>query len=621
MEDGELRTFFGYLLTLLLVPLFSILIILTFKEWSSFQPLLTYLDRHVALKEIRLPQNSYITAADGTVISEIQREQNREYLEYEQIPQFIKDVFVTIEDRHFFEHSGIDAVAISRAILVNSQNQSIEQGGSTITQQLARNLFLNHEKTYNRKLSELLYSYQLERQLSKEEILELYLNAIYFQNGAYGIQAASRYYFQKPVSKLSKAEMAFLASIPNNPSLYDPLKHFDQTKERQIRILEQLLEVKKISKAEFDQLKNEKILLKIRKRIDLYPDYVTYVESELKELVAQSEGMTAELESKDAVRRAKAEAKLNEKVTKLLQSGVTIHTALDKSLQDKVKRTIENELTYPNVQGAAVVIQHHTHELVSLIGGKHYKKYTFNRAFQSFRQPGSAIKPLLVYAPYLDRTGADLNDRVNAGAFCHKGYCPQNYGGAVYGQVTLKRAFAHSYNTPAIRLLQATGIKNSFSYLKPFRFSMVTEQDHVLSAAVGGFSYGISPLELTSAYTSFQDGSYQPARAIRKVTDRNGTILYEWKDKKVRVWKDATVTKMKELLHSVVTEGTARKAYYKTSYIGGKTGTTNDVKDLWFVGMDETYTTGVWIGKDQPKSLEKIASQAPHLKIWKKIMQ
>ena len=268
-----------------------------------------------------------------------------------------------------------------------------------------------------------------------------------------------------------------------------------------------------------------------------------------------------------------------------------------------------------------MVIQHHTHELVSLIGGKNYKKNSFNRAYQSYRQPGSAIKPLLVYAPYIEETGASITSQVSGANYCKNGYCPENYGGASYGMVSLKRAFARSYNTPAIRLLEATGIKTSFNYLQTFQFKKVIKQDQQLAAAIGGFTYGMSPLELTRAFTSFNDGSYQPARAITKITDRQGKTLYKWKDKSKQVWSESTVTKMRQLLHEVTVSGTAKGAYFPTGYIGGKTGTTNDYKDLWFVGLTDDYTTGVWMGKDTPASIEYLSKGSPQVKIWRNISQ
>jgi penicillin-binding protein 4 len=616
-----MRTFLGYVFITILVPLLILLVFLSQKELNHVQSFNGVLDKKIPGGKVELPQTSYIKASDGTLIAEMSSLQKRVYLSDQEIPLFLKDLFVTIEDRHFYQHSGIDAAAISRAIVVNSKSDSLAQGGSTITQQLVRNVYLTQEKTYNRKLTELLYSYQLERTLSKAHILELYINAIYYQNGTYGIESASRFYFSRPAKNLSKAQLAFLAAIPNNPNLYNPLKHADATKKRQERILSQMVQANKLTKDEYTKISKEPIVLKLGHQSDRYPDYSDYVKSELKNLVAHSEGLSVRLHSPDFTIRKKASKELNNKVAHLLESGVTIQTALDTATQERAKLAVQNRLSSTSIEGAAVVIQHHTHELVSLIGGKNYKKNSFNRAYQGYRQPGSAIKPLLVYAPYIEAKNASILEGISGARYCKNGYCPKNYGGKIYGTVTIKKAFANSYNTPALRLFEKTGIKKSFSYLDKFHFKQVNENDHSLTAAVGGFTNAISPLELTNAFTSFEDGSYLPAHAIRKVTSGGGKVLYQWKGKPAKVWKPETVAKMRELLHEVTVNGTAKKAYFPAEYIGGKTGTTNDVKDMWFVGLTKNYTTGVWIGKDIPASIEYIQHSYPNLSIWRDINQ
>ncbi|WP_409302467.1 transglycosylase domain-containing protein [Peribacillus sp. SCS-155] len=616
-----MRTFLGYVMIAFLIPLLSILFILLYGELDKAEGIHTVLQEKIPVDSIELPQTSYIAAADGTVISEISGPEKRVYLPGNNIPTFLKDLFVTIEDRQFYHHSGIDAAAISRALVANTRSNSIEQGGSTITQQLARNLFLSPEKSYNRKLTELLYSYQLERTLSKAKILELYINAIYYQNGVYGIESAARFYFDSHTTDLSKAQLAFLAAIPNNPNLYNPLKHFDSTKKRQERILDQMVQTGKLSKSEYNNFVKEQIILKHPDFEDHYPDYSDYALAELKALIASSEGYEKKLENPNEKVREAALKELNTRVGRLLESGITIHTALDKNIQRQAVQSVNGQLGGASIEGAVVVIQHNMHELVSVVGGKHYKKNSFNRAYQSFRQPGSAIKPLLVYAPYIEENDAAISQLVSGAAYCRNGYCPKNYSGNNYGMVTLQEALAKSYNTPAVRLLEETGIKKSFGYLKPFQFEMVNQKDHHLPAAIGGFNVGVSPIELTNAFTSFNDGTYEKARAIRKVTGKDGKILYRWNDKPKMVWDGSTVYKMKILLNGVVTSGTARKAYFPSKYIGGKTGTTNDYKDMWFVGLTDRYTTGVWVGKDQPGSIEYLQAKSPALQIWKQINQ
>jgi penicillin-binding protein 4 len=306
-----------------------------------------------------------------------------------------------MEDEHFYNHRGFDITGIARAIWVNAQSDSFEQGGSTISQQLARNLFLSNEKTYNRKLKELLYSYQLERKHSKEKILELYANAIYFQNGIYGIETAAHYYFRKSVQHVSLAEIAFLCAIPNNPTLYDPLKNYENTKKRQKLILAKLLEKGFITKEEQQQAVKEQIQIKQKEHIDLYPDYVTYVHYELKELISRQEGFHEKINNaKNDADKEKIERQLNDQVKHLLASGIKVYTGLDQNIQRIATQSLQHHLP-GKIEGAAVVIDHSTHQIAAIVGGKQYKKNSFHRGFQAYRQPGSAIKPLLVYGPLL----------------------------------------------------------------------------------------------------------------------------------------------------------------------------------------------------------------------------
>ncbi|WP_050616222.1 transglycosylase domain-containing protein [Bacillus testis] len=614
-----MRTFFGYLMVILMLPLFILVVQLFHVEWENVIPVTSMIEDKVRLSANPLSTLSMIKSDDGTTFSAISTGETRIYLPFAKIPQLAKDTFVVSEDRSFFKHDGVDVSAIARAFIENARHNSIEEGGSTITQQLARNLYLTQEKTYNRKFSELLYAYQIEKRYSKNQILEQYINAIYFDNSVYGIEAAARYYFDTTAGKLSPAQIILLAAIPNNPSLYDPFRHPEQAKHRQERLINQLVQQNKLTKQQGSAIAASPIHLKKGTIVDLYPDYAAYVEREFKQLVADQEGFTQALNSNDLQIRAKAEKRLDIRVKDVLASGVSIYTSLDQRIQTRAQNALQTYLPDKETEGATAVILHDTHELVSLTGAKEYKKYSFHRGYQSYRQPGSAIKPLLVYAPYLELTGAGIDELINAGPFCSKSYCPENYNHARYGYVTIRQAFAHSYNTPAVRLFQKAGIQKSFAYLNAFRFKKITAADYALPAAIGGFTYGMSPLELTSAYTSFADGSYQQPVAIKYVKDSSGHTLYSWHKPRTRVWSDKTLQKMRTLLHSPMTEGTAVKANIPSAgYIGGKTGTTNDYKDLWMVGLDKHYTAGVWVGKDSPGSLQY--TKAPHLAVWKAIM-
>ncbi|WLD94011.1 transglycosylase domain-containing protein [Alkalihalobacillus sp. AL-G] len=581
-----------------------------------------YIKENVKIGSINVIESTKITGLNDMVIDTLYGTAHRVYIPYEQLPRNVINAFIAAEDQHFFDHPGIDGAAIIRAFVVNAKSGSLEQGGSTITQQLAKNLYLSNTKTYERKINEAFLSYQLEQQLSKEKILELYSNVIYFGNGVYGIETASRFYFGKSVEQLTIAETALLCGIPNRPAYYDPIEHLDQTLERQHHVLSKMHEQGFISQKQYEQALREQIQLNVTRPHHFFPDYVSYVLDEFEQLVSKKEGFAERInKAKSSGEKQKVRNELKGRVYELIyEQGIRIHTSLNAELQTIAEETIRTSL--PNgVEGAFVIIDHMSQQIVALIGGKEVGRADFNRAYQAYRQPGSAIKPLLAFAPYIEVRSTPLNVPVDASPFCKKDYCPSNYGQAVYGMVSMREAIGSSINTAAVRMVEAIGIEKAFSFLAPFTFEKVLEQDQHISSVLGGFTYGVSPLELTDAYTTFShNGTYQPARAIQSVTTPNGKVLYKWEDRRKQVWSDATNRKMRILFNYVVTGGTARSAYVNTSYIGGKTGTTNDTKDVWFVGMTDKYTAGIWVGKDKPAPIPDVAGKAVHLKMWQDIM-
>ena len=622
----KLRSIIGWFLLILLIPIFVYTLIASGQEAQVMKPLDEVLDEKIdsKLKDSGLVQNSYMYDSDGALISEIVSDhQNRVFVPYKNIPENVKQLFLTSEDRHFFQHKGFDFMGMVRAAATNFKKGGIDQGASTITQQLTRNLYLSHERSFDRKLTELLYSYQLEKKLSKEEIFEKYLNTIYFNNGVYGIGSAASFYFSKPLKSLSLAEMAFICAIPNNPTLYDPLKHFDYTKTRQERLLKELKNAGVISKKEYKKAVKQKIKLDIKEKKDAYPDYTTYVNDEFTKLVSSSEGFDERLKkAKTKEEKKKIEKELSNRITVLLTKGVKIYTALDPAMQNRVVQQVNSKLPYEGVQGGAVVINHQTHQVVAMSGGKDYKKYDYNLAYQAYRQPGSSIKPLLDYGPYIEETGATAGSMIDASRFCSRDYCPNNYNEKTYGTVSLKTAFKYSYNTPAVRMLNQIGVQKGFSYLKPFGFKKIVKEDYLLPSALGGFTFGFSPLEMADAYTTFaNNGSYTANHAITKVTDLKGKTLFKWKDKPKQVFSIRTNNQMRTLLSAVVKEGTGKKANFGGGYRGGKTGTSNDFRDLWFVGLTDVYTMSVWVGKEAKGNVEFLHNTAPQLLIWKGTLQ
>ncbi|WNB91564.1 transglycosylase domain-containing protein [Bacillus sp. NEB1478] len=581
------------------------------KEISNYVPFQRAVHSLADSESIVLEQNSRLLDTNGSFLYEFKGNESRIKLPYDQIPHHVKQAFIATEDQNFLTHHGIDGKAIARAFLTNTSEGAIAQGGSTITQQLARNLFLTHERSYDRKLKELLISYRIEQQLTKEQILELYINAIYFHNGIYGIEKASRFYFNKPASELTISETALLAAIPNNPKMYDPLTNLTNTQKRQKWILQKMKEQGFISDKEFTAAVKQPIKLQTTNHSVPFPEIIGFVKDELTELIASSpenKGISKE--------------QLIGKRDKLLKSGVVIETSLIPSLQKEAMEAIQKRVPYSNVEGAVVVVDHVTKKIVAIAGGKETGLEQFNRAYQSRLQPGSSIKPLLVYAPYIDVFGATPNTIISAAKICEGKYCPKNYGGTSYGLISLKKAMASSVNTAAVRLLKKTGVEKAFSYLEPFQFSSINQQDYQLASALGGFSHGFSPLELTSAYTAFSNnGTYAKPRIITAVKDKEGNILYEWKETPVSVWKQETNANMRVMLEEVTRSGTAKNARFPGSkYIGGKTGTTNDAKDLWFIGITDRYTAGVWVGRDNPKSLGNVENSSPEVMIWRDIM-
>uniref|UniRef100_A0A1S2L531 Penicillin-binding protein n=2 Tax=Anaerobacillus isosaccharinicus TaxID=1532552 RepID=A0A1S2L531_9BACI len=613
----------GFFLIIMFFTMFTFSFSGVTNELRHVQKVDEILENSISIDDFSFYSNSYMYDAYGEIFSDIYSAENRIYLPYNLIPATFIQAIIATEDRQFFSHKGFDMNGITRALFVNAEKNGIEQGGSTITQQLVKNIYLSNERTYNRKLTEILYAYQLEKTISKEKILEYYLNAIYFHNGVYGVEAASQFYFSKPAKLLSVAQVAFLCAIPNNPTLYNPFTNLENTQTRKEWILTKMLEMNDLTDAEFQEALAEKIELKPARKKDIFPDYVTYIHYELEQLIGEKEGFHQKIVDATSMEERKTILqKRQQRVEEILASGVSIYTSLQPEKQSLIYETIEKHLPEEHIQGVAVIIDHKMQQLVAISGGKNYEKFNFQRGFQAFRQPGSSIKPLLVFAPYLAETNASISKTISAASFCKNGYCPQNYGGAIYGNVQIETALKHSFNTPAVRMLDEISVEKGFSYFDKFGFSKIVQEDFRLPAALGGLTHGVSPLEMTNAYTTFaNNGRFLKAKGIQKVVDNNGKILFQWDDEPKIIWNDEVNSKMRTLLNKVITEGTGRKANYSRNYIGGKTGTTNDFHDLWFIGLNENYTTGVWIGEDQPSSLAKLNSRAPHLLIWRDLMR
>ena len=610
----------GFIVTISLLPLLFFIGQKMWGEISQAEAYDTQLENAIQLPPFQAQLPVVLTDQNNQVFSEEYVEW-RQPLTLDEIPQIIKEIYLNSEDESFYDHIGFDVSAIARAFVANSSSDSIQQGGSTITQQLVRMRYLTTEKSYERKLIELFYAYELEKLYTKDEILEMYLNEMYFGSQVYGIGSAATYYFGKALQELSIAEMAFIAAIPNNPTLYDPKNNFDLTKERQERLIDGLVANEVISEEVGAEQKALPIQINIKEKMQLAPSYSTYALQELRWLISEKEGFTKALkEAKTQVARQEIEQQIDATMNEMLANGITVYTALnlDKQLADD--RAINSVLEPYPFQASATVINNSTREIVSVYGGRNYEKFNLHRAYQQPRQPGSTFKPLIDYAPAFELTSYTPNSTISGGPYCVGNFCPENYGGLWHGKVTLSKAFSWSYNTSALRLLNTVGLDNAFSYIGRFQFRSIVQEDRNYAAALGGLTNGVTSLELADAYTSFIDGNYKPARAIRKVTDLNGEVLYTWEDQPTVMWNTKTTRYMRSLLAETVQTGTADKIYGTGGYVGAKTGTTNRFRDFWVAGLNDQYTTAIWIGFDKGESMERYEDAKVHQTIFNSIM-
>lgn len=612
----------GFIIILLCFPLLWILYSFIHTEVLSAASFNDDLEHSIQLSNPTITSPVVLLDKQGEIFSEDYVEW-REPIELETIPLFVQELFIQSEDVEFYNHIGFNFTAIFRAVFANASSQEREQGASTITQQLVRLRYLSTEKTYERKLTELLYAHEMEKQTTKEEILTNYLNEIYFSNQVYGIGAAATFYFGRPIEELRESELAFISAIPNNPTIYNPLTNFEATKKRQELLIDVMVKNGRLTAENGEKIKKESIVLSTKLKKQLYPAYSTFVLHELENLIAHNEGFKERIaNSQNEQQRQFLESELKTRVNEVIAGGITISTALDQSKQDYDERYINSLLSKtPELQAASVVINNESREIVSVYGGKDYRKMDFHRAYQAVRQPGSAFKPLLVYAPLFETTTYTPANSVNAGKLCIGSYCPQNYGGVVYGDVTIQDAFRLSHNTPAVRLLDKVGIENAFARLSPFQFEYIQKEDYTYSAALGGLTHGVTIAEMADAYTSFINGTYKPVHSIRKVEDKQGNVLYRWDEDFQEAWSYKTAQTMRGLLQQVVTNGTGKGIHINSSYVGAKTGTTNEYYDYWLAGLTNTYTSAVWIGYDKPKNMKSIESNKIHHRIFNQIMK
>lgn len=587
---------------------------------------------HSSENTFRSVQTSLVYDINGTLISTLKGEKDVYYLEYKQIPAYVSAAMVSIEDKKFYRHNGIDVRAILRAAKAMLENGEVTQGGSTITQQLARTIFLNQEVTWQRKVEEIFIAVELEKVYSKEKIMEFYLNNIYFANGYYGIQAASKGYFNTEVKNLSLSQIAFLCAIPNNPTLYDPAERMENTIKRRDRILYQMKEDGKISQQTYDEATTEQIVLERPEKTK--NDYVeTYTYNCAIRALMKQQGFVfkTEFASEEEKNNYDAGYKIayEDCQKSMFSKGYRIYTSIDLNMQQQLQDALDSnlaEFTEQNeegiytLQGAAVCIDNHTGYIKAIVGGRNQNLpgYTLNRAYQSFRQPGSAIKPLLVYTPALEREytpdSVVMDEKKEEG--------PSNAGDYYEGEITLRYAVQKSKNTVAWNLLEQLTPEVGLSYLKNMNFTRLDDRDRQLTSALGGFTNGVSSVEMAAGYAALEnDGKYREPTCIVKITDAEDETLYESDMAEKQVYKTNASRMMTDMMKTVVEEGTGKGLALNGMPCAGKTGTTNDNKDGWFAGYTSYYTTSVWVGYDMPKELPGLSGSTYPGNIWKAFME
>ncbi|MBW2658099.1 MAG: PBP1A family penicillin-binding protein [Deltaproteobacteria bacterium] len=580
---------------------------------TSFLGLLLFILVSLHIPDIRSvahyqpPQATLIYDRNGTIIDRMYIE-NRTVIPLSSMSPHLPTAFVAAEDGRFFEHPGLDFFSVLRAAINNLRTGGKGQGGSTITQQVAKSLLLTPEKTYVRKFKEAILAWRIDNLLSKEEILYIYLNQIYLGEGAYGVEAAAQIYFGKKASQLNLGECALLAGLPQAPSRYSLKKHLQRATERQKYVLNRMAADGYITVAEAKKGYNARISLN---KLSLHSGPNSYYLEVVKK---------------------RARSVLN---MPLQRAGAHIYTHLDRAMQRKAMTAVQKGTRDSFLrqkasgrkgssvpQGALVCLETATGKVRSLVGGTDFKKSPFDRAVQARRPAGSTFKPF-VYAAALKKGWAPesviADSPLTVRGRNGRQWRPKNYSGKYHGQTTLRHALVHSYNAATVRLMQKVGVKPVVFLAR--KAGIESPMEPSLALALGAAD--VSLLEMTSAYTVFAgNGTSYPPAFIDKIVLSDGAV-YRFSDnwQRKRVLQTGVLQQMQSMLGGVVTVGTGKRVRDVPGVRGGKTGTSNDNRDAWFIGYDNRYTTGVWLGRDRNQSLGRSESggtaAAP---VWRNFM-
>ena len=519
-----------------------------------------------SLNNLNLVAATQVFDINGQLISKL-FEENRIVVTINNMSPYVQQAIIANEDTRFYNHFGIDPIGIIRAVVVNIRQGSVVEGGSTITQQLAKNMFLTQERTLFRKIKEALLALIIERKFSKQEIMQAYLNQIYFGEGAYGVEAAAQMYFGKHAKELSLAESALLAGLPRGPNIYSPYIDMKAAAERRAVVLAGMVKEGYITAQQAEQAKTEPITLAGKKKRVVQASYfLDYIANEL-------------------VGRYGA--------NRVYKGGLKVYTTLD------IKQQQAAEAALGELQGAVLALDPRNGYVKAMVGGRNYEESQINRVFVEVRQPGSAFKPFL-YATALNQ-GLAANAIIVDEPININGYSPVNYDKKHRGPVTMKKALRWSVNVAAVKLGQQVGIDQVLTLAKSLGITTLTEEDNNLASALGGLTQGTNLWELTTAYSAFANGGVlsRPV-AILKVLDENNQVLEEGRIIQQSVLTPETAYILTDMLQGVLQDGTATPANLGRP-AAGKTGTTDNYETAWFVGYTPDILVGIYVGNDNRK--------------------
>lgn len=548
-------------------------------------------------------ETTYIYDIKGKLLSSVHGEANREVVPLNRISPNLKRAVLASEDGHFYQHHGINPSGVGRAIVVNMIAGGVKEGGSTITMQLVKNLFLSQKRAFTRKLAEAVLAIRLEQILEKNEILEMYLNQVYWGHNNYGVQTAARSYFNKSAEVLTLGESAMMAGLIQAPEEFSPFASMEKAKQKQKEVLGRMRDLNWITQKEYDNALKEKIKLgKIRSFQGSALPYITNTVAH--EIV----------KDKDLGRE------------KLLKGGMRIQTTVDAKFQKMAEETVSKWHERLRGQGlsknqmALVAVDPRTHFIKALVGGVDSKASEFNRATQAQRQPGSSFKPFVYYAAFATGKYGPDSTVIDAPVGYRDGngwYYPRNYDGGFSGAMSIRTALAQSRNIPVIKLGKAVGMNKVVDTCRTL--GIMSPMEPVTSLPLGAI--GVTPLEMASAYATFANYGWQsPTTVIARITDSTGNVIRDNTPKPKQVldpWASAAII---DTMQSVITSGTGKNAAIGRP-AAGKTGTTSSEKDIWFVGTVPQLTTAVWVGRDDNRQLSSGATGGVMVApIWRDFM-